>query len=467
MQEIKEVEEFEELSVSTSVELEPEVLAEKIAKKQAKIAIVGLGYVGLPTAAIFADFGFQVTGLDINPRIINGVNNDCLETKEVGLEKLVKNARKKGLISATDVASEALTSADVVIACVQTPVDSQGYANLAFLQSACEGIAHNLTRNKLIIIQSTVPPKTIESLVLPTLERISGLLCGTDFWLAYCPERLAPGNGLDDLMMNSRLIGAYNKESALLSKTLFETVSKGQLLITDIGSAEISKLAENTFRFVNIAYANELARLCKQIGVDVKEVIKLANTHPRVNIHQPGPGAGGPCLTKDSKMLLNTALSKTFKPSIIPAAIKINTDMPRYIADLAIGSLRNIGKNPSECKVVVFGTAYKGDVDDSRDSPSGIIISTLKENNVPVFVFDPICKDTFGATRMKNLDEAVRSADCIIIATDHQLFFNLNLLEICTMMNKNPIIIDPKRIISPTNAVALGYDYVTISRPLS
>ena len=327
---------------------------------------------------------------------------------------------------------------------------------MSYLQSACEKIAQNLTRNNLIIIQSTVPPKTIETLVLPILEKISGLHCGSDFWLAYCPERLAPGNGLDDLMMNSRLIGAYNKDSAYLCKTLFESVTKGELLTTDIGSAEISKLAENTFRFVNIAYANELARLCKQIGVDVKEVIKLANTHPRVNIHQPGPGAGGPCLTKDSKMLLNTALLETFKPSIIPAAIKINADMPRYVADLAIDSLRNIGKNPSNCKVVVFGTAYKGDVDDSRDSPSGIIIATLKEKHIPVFVYDPICKDNFGAARVMDLNEAVRSADCIIIAADHGIFYDLNLKEINSLMNEHPVIVDAKRIIDPLKPNSAG-----------
>ena len=234
-----------------------------------------------------------------------------------------------------------------------------------------------------------------------------------------------------------------------------------------MGAQRYQSLAENTFRFVNIAYANELARLCKQIGVDVKEVIKLANTHPRVNIHQPGSGAGGPCLTKDSKMLFNTAKPGSYKPSVIPAAIKVNQDMPRYIADLAIEGMKIKGKKPSKCKVVVFGTAYKGDVDDSRDSPSKTIISTLQKRHVPVVVYDPVCTETFGAERILNLEDAVKHSDCIIIACEHSQFCDLNLSEIVSLMNTQPLIVDAKRIIDPCKAKSCGFEYRTTSGLIS
>jgi UDP-N-acetyl-D-mannosaminuronic acid dehydrogenase len=292
---------------------------------------------------------------------------------------------------------------------------------------------------------------------------MSGLRCGSDFWLSYCPERLAPGNGLEDFTMNSRLIGAYDQESAALSKALFGCVTKGNLIVTDIGSAEISKLAENTFRFVNIAFANELARICKHIDVDVKEVIKLANTHPRVNIHQPGAGAGGPCLSKDSKMLYNTSKVGAFKAAVIPAAIKVNADMPRYIADLAMEGLKKAGKKPTKCKVVIFGTAYKGDVDDYRDSPAEIIISTLKKRHVNVVVYDPICSESFGAVRVLDLKTAVKKADCIIIACEHRQFYDLDLFEVGHLMNQRPLIVDAKRVIDPSKAKLCGFDYLTTS----
>ncbi|MGE5533874.1 MAG: nucleotide sugar dehydrogenase [Bacillota bacterium] len=441
-------------------------LLEKIENHSAKVAVVGLGYVGLPTAALFANQHYQVLGVDVNAAIVEKINNCKLDSKELGLEDMVNNACKKGYFKAVVPPSAALKDVDVIIACVQTPVDDRGRANLAFLKSAVEEIARNLTRSQLVIIQSTVPPKTIETVVLPILQEKSGLRCGSDFWLSYCPERLAPGNGLEDFMMNSRLIGAYDQESAALSKALFQSVTKGTLVVTDIGSAEISKLAENTFRFINIAFANELARICKEIDVDVKEVIRLANTHPRVNIHNPGAGAGGPCLTKDSKMLLNTSKIGAYKATVIPAAIKVNADMPRYIAELAIDGLHKAGKKPSKCKVVVFGTAYKGDVDDPRDSPSKTIISTLQEKHVPVFIYDPICTESFGAKRVLDFADAVKSADCIILATEHRQFYDLNLLEIGSLMNKQPIIVDAKRIINPAKAKSYGFQYLATSSVL-
>jgi UDP-N-acetyl-D-mannosaminuronic acid dehydrogenase len=441
-------------------------LLEKIKAIKAKIAVVGLGAVGLPTAAIFANLGFRVMGIDVNRKIVSQINEGKLQTEELGLQELISKVHKAGLFSATLEPFKALAQADVVIICVQTPLDEQQHANLSYLTIACEDVAKALTRNKLVVIQSTLPPKTTATLVIPILEEKSGLKCGVDFWLDYCPERMAPGNGLHDLTANQRLIGAYDSKSAVLGIELFAIATKGRLLVTDVLSAEVSKLAENTFRYVNIAFANELALICQQLGADVREVIGLANSHPRVNIHQPGCGAGGPCLSKDTHLLLDSVSPNIFKTTILPAAIELNTSMPIYIAELAVNSLIRVGKNVSTSKIAVLGTAYKGGVNDSRDSPSRGILRELKQKQARMLVFDPHCDESFGVQRAKTLTEAVKEADCIIVATDHKEFSELNLAKIKRLMNANPVIIDAKRVISSAMARDLGFEYITISRAL-
>jgi UDP-N-acetyl-D-mannosaminuronic acid dehydrogenase len=435
----------------------------RISQKTAQIAVVGLGYVGLPTAALFAENGFNVTGFDINQKIVNEINSSTISSNEPNLGELVATARKKGLLKATFVPSETMQDADVIIVCVQTPVDKEGNANLSYLQSAFNEVSKYFKKGSLLIVQSTVPPNTIRGLIIPLLEKTRELKCGTDFWLAYCPERLAPGNGLQDLNANSRLIGGYDSASAEICSKLFKLVTNGHLLITDMQSAEVSKLAENTFRYVNIAYANELAIICKQLGVDVKEVIRLANTHPRVNIHQPGCGAGGPCLSKDSHLLIASSGQKLRGAKVIPAAISVNNNMPKYIAKLAVDSLKKNGKDIRKSKIAVFGTAYKGDVDDSRDSPSEGIIRELSQKNANLVVFDPHCSESFGAQKAKNLTEAAKDADCVILAVEHKAFLELDLSKIKSLMKENPVIVDGKRIINPAEARRIGFEYVAAS----
>jgi UDP-N-acetyl-D-mannosaminuronic acid dehydrogenase len=410
--------------------------------------------------------GFRVTGIDVNRKIVDQVNQGKLQTKEFELQELISKVQKAGFFKATVRAYKALTQADVVVISVQTPLDEQQHANLSHLQSACEEVGEALDRDKLVVIQSTVPPKTTNTLVIPILENKSGLKCGLDFWLDYCPERMAPGNGLHDLTENPRLIGAFDSKSAILGGALFTIATRGRLLITDILNAEVSKIAENAFRYVNIAFANELALICQQIGADVKEVIELANTHPRVKIHQPGCGAGGPCLSKDVHILLDSAGQNGFRTAVLPAAIKLNAWMPVYVAGLAATSLNRIGKKLNTSKIAVLGTAYKGGVNDSRDSPSGGIIFELKRKRARMVVFDPHCEENFGVQKAQSLEEAVKNADCIIVATDHKEFSKLNLVDLKRLMNTNPVIVDAKRIIDPTMARNLGFEYITISNAL-
>lgn len=438
-------------------------LLRKIRNKDAKIAVIGIGYVGLPTAATLADLGFKVIGIDTDSKIVNEVSGGQRHSREPHLEERISRAHSKGTLKATVNADRALREADIMIVCVQTPLRKNGTPNLAYVQSACKAIGKILTRGKLVILQSTLPPKTTKCFVIPLLEKRSGLKCGTDFWLAYCPERMAPGTGLKDLQTNGKLIGGYNSESSELAAELFGLVTQGKVQVTDVASAEVSKLAENAFRYVNIAFANELALICKTIGVDVSEVIRLANSHPRVNIHKPGCGAGGPCLFKDSCILLGSAKPRNLKPRVILASVQLNNYMPKYVAKLATEALKKAGKSVETSRIAVFGTAYKGEVDDARDSPSKEIIRTLAKSVAEIIVYDPYCNESFGANKAKDITEAVRDVDCIVVATGHKEFKKLDLARIRDLMNENPIIVDGRQIIDFTEARSLGFVCLSIS----
>ncbi len=437
-------------------------LRNSIRTKEAKIAIIGLGYVGLPTAAILAKNGFQVIGIDTNPKIINQVSHGNCPTMKRDLEQIVSEVVRKGTLTVTQRAYPALKKADIVIVCVQTPVNKDRKPDLTHLKKVCKTIGKALTKRKLVIMQSTIPPQTTENLVVPLLEKQSGLKCGVDFWLSYCPERMTPAMGLKELETNTRVIGGYNLESAELGAELFGIVTKGKLQITNIKTAEVAKLSENTFRYVNIAFSNELALISKEMGVDVEEVISLANTHPRVNIHKPGCGVGGPCLSKDTHLLLNSVRTKKFKPHILPASIKINEYMPKYTVKLVLNSLKQVGKRIEHSKICILGTAYKGEVDDARNSPAEEIIRGLLKERAKVVFYDPYCIEGFGAERSKDIIEAAKDADCIVITTAHKAYKDLNLSRLKALMKEYPIIVDGKRIIKPSEAKKNGIIYVGI-----
>jgi len=438
-----------------------EKLLNKIKEKDVQLVVLGLGYVGLPTITVLANLGFQVTGVDINTNIINGITQGISHTKEPGIEKILTKNLHQGNLKVTE-NPQVIANADIVIICVQTPVNNNGKPNLTYLKNACVTVANFLKEGSLVILQSTVPPKATKDFVIPLLETESGLKCGVNFWLAYCPERLKPGNGLKNLVTNARLVGGFDPESMELAAELLGCFTKGKLWLTDLTTAEVAKVAENTFRYVNIAFANELSFVCKAIGVDVAQVIELANTHPTVNIHKSGCGVGGPCLNKDTQLLLNSIGEENFAPEIILSSIRLNDFMPSYTVNLAVDALKKVGKSIEKSKIAVFGTAYKGEVNDARDSPSKKIIRKLMGLGANVVVYDPYCDECFGAEKANVLLEAVRKADCIVIATDHKVFCGLNLPELKVLMNEKPIIVDGRRIIDPNEAKKQGFVYVAI-----
>ena len=435
--------------------VEEEVI--RIARRQARIAVIGLGHVGLTTAAVFANAGFQVTGADVKQEVVEAVASGRSHIRELGLEELVGKVARQGRLKATTNALQAVREANVVIICVQTPITEDKEPNLAYLRKACEVVAAGLSTGKLVVVQSTVPPGTTKNLVARILEEGSGLRCGEDFWLANCPERRTSGKAIREFMENARIIGGHNSDSIEIAVELFKTVTKGEILATDCTSAEAAKLAENTFRDVNIAFANELALICELMGLDAMEVVRLANTHPRVNIHKPGCGVGGPCLPKDSYLLLHPVKEKGFKSRVIEPCRELNDYMSKHTVELVVEALKKVGRDVSGSKVAVLGVAYKGEVNETRNSPSERIVCELMGLGAEVVVYDPYCGESFEAEKAGSIVDAVKWADCAVIATDHEVFKHLNLQKIKALMNEKPAFVDGRRVVSSEKAKKLGF----------
>jgi len=433
-----------------------------IRAREASIAVIGLGHVGMTTAAVFADAGFIVIGADLKKEVIGVVTSGKSHIRELRLDELVDKVVREGRLKATTNTQQAAREADIAIICVQTPITKDKKSDQTYLGKACEAVAEGLSMGKLVVVQSTVPPGTMKNLVARILEEGSGLKCGEDFWLANCPERIAPGKAIQEFIENVRIVGGYDSESVEIAVELFKTVTKGEIMTTDCTSAEVAKLAENAFRDVNIAFANEVALICERMGLDVTEVIRLANTHPRVNIHKPGCGVGGPCLPKDPYLLLHPVKEKGFKSRVIEPSRKLNDYMSKHTVELVVKALRKLGKDVSESKVSVLGVAYKGEVDETRYSPAESIVRELMDLGAEVVVYDPYCEESFGAERAKDVNEAVRGADCMVIATDHKMFRVLDLMRIKALMKESSALVDGRRIVHPIEAKKQGFVYYGI-----
>jgi len=426
--------------------------------RSSRLTILGSGYVGLTTAALFAEVGFDVTVVDVQSKIVESVNAGVSPINEFGLQELVKRNVQAGKLKAV-LSSQAILNQDVVIISVQTPIDKNKKPDLSFLMKALESVGKNLEKKNLVVVCSTVPPRTLQEKVKPLLESLSGLSADNDFYLAYVPERIAPGKAIREFVESPRLVGGIGPNSTKIAGELFKTVCK-KVIETDATTAEIAKTAENTFRDVNIAFANQLALICEQNGADIAKVIELANTHPRVNIHEPGPGVGGPCLTKDPYLLIHETIIK--KQNIIIIARTINDSMSHHVVQMTLESLKNVGKNVKNSRIAILGTAYKADIDDSRFSPSESIIQELVSLGAETIAYDPLCTATFGAEKAESLYETVTGTDCLIVLTDSTEFRKLNLQEIKKLMKTKPVVIDGKRIINPQEAEKVGFIYFGI-----
>lgn len=389
-----------------------------------KICVLGLGYIGLPTASTFATHGLQVVGVDVDQRVVQVLRNGEVHLREPGLRTLAQAALQSGNL----VVSEVVEPADAFIIAVPTPVTENKEADLQFIRSAAEMIQPHLRPGNLVVLESTSPPRTTLDFLAPILEGPE-MAAGEDFYLAYTPERVLPGQILHELIENARVIGGVNPDSAEAGKALYGIFARGEILATDSSTAEMVKLMENTYRDVNIAVANEFSRLAEQLGVDIWEAISLANRHPRVNILRPGPGVGGHCISVDPWFLVQAAPDLT---PLIRQAREVNDGQPAY----TVRWMEHVLEGLEGVRIAALGLSYKADVDDMRESPAIDVVRLLVGKGARVASFEPNSpgQAVSGAQAAPSLEAALEGVEAVALLVDHREFRELDPARVAAAM---------------------------------
>ncbi len=386
-----------------------------------KICVIGLGYIGLPTASTFANHGLKVVGVDVNARVVEILRSGGLHIQEPGLRTLVHAAISSGHL----VINDQPEPADAFIIAVPTPFYDDKRADMSFVISAAEAIVPHLRPGNLVVLESTSPPRTTLDIVAPILEK-NGLKAGTvgnpdGFHLAYSPERVLPGQILHELIQNARVIGGVDRAAAEAGRDLYATFVRGEIVLTNATTAEMVKLMENTYRDVNIAIANEFSRLAERFGIDVWKAIEIANLHPRVKILNPGPGVGGHCISVDPWFLVEAAPDIT---PLIRTSRLVNDGQPQRVADRIARQLGSLKGR----RIAVLGLSYKPDVDDLRESPAVEVARLLAGTGAQVQAYEPNKPeaDIEGLVCVPSLEAALLDADLIALLVRHADFVRLD-----------------------------------------
>lgn len=399
------------------------------------VNVVGLGYIGLPTVLMLAAHGVEAVGTDYKQERVDTLNAGQLSFKEDGLEELYQKARKNGISFTTE-----YVKADIYIISVPTPYEEiTKKVDASYVVNAVKAVLPVCDKGAVIVIESTVSPGTIDTYIRPVIQEY-GFVIGEDVHLAHAPERIIPGNMIYELLHNDRTIGADDRIIGEKIQYLYSSFCKGTITVTSIRAAEMSKVVENTFRDINIAYANELARICHEQNLDVYEIIRIANQHPRVNILSPGPGVGGHCIPIDPWFLVGDFPSLTH---VIKAAREVNDSMPEYVLG-RVSEIMNKCGIEDVSKVGFYGLTYKADVDDVRDSPTLQMLSSLKRHlcGNRVKVYDPMVSRDIVPNQYHDLDEFLDAVDLVVILVDHrEIKENMDKLE-------NKIVFDTRHICS-------------------
>ena len=393
-----------------------------------QVSVVGLGYIGFPTAVILASHGVKVTGVDINERAVESVNRGDVHFVEPGLELLAKQVARTGKLHATMTPEPA----DAFIIAVPTPFGQDHEPDLSCVEAATRSIAPVLHRDNLVILESTSPVGTTERIAEILADKRSDLRfphqagSDADVQIAYCPERVLPGKIIYELIHNDRVLGGLTPYCAERAAALYEIFVKGKCFQTDARTAEMSKLAENSFRDVNIAFANELSLVCEKLGIDIWKLIELANRHPRVNILQPGPGVGGHCIAVDPWFIIHSAPEQT---RLMTAARQVNDAKPLHVVEQVKVAL----KSRPTAKIACLGLSFKADIDDMRESPAVHIVTGLaQETQAELLVVEPHvaclpeCLRNFGKVRMVNLGDALDDAEIVVVLVNHKQFYSID-----------------------------------------
>jgi len=390
-----------------------------------KICVFGLGYVGLPTASLLGSMGYQVRGVDIDEEVVDRINAGELHFSEPGLDTLVKAAvQSRNLQVSTEP-----TEADVFIIAVPTPLGHEQQPDLSSVEAAAKNLVPYLRPGNLVILESTCPVGTTQGLLVETLSQ-SGLSIGDEVLVAHCPERVLPGRVLQELLELDRVIGGINEASTLAAAAFFSGFVNGQVKSTNANTAEFAKLVENSYRDVNIAFANELSLICERVRVDVHELIDLANLHPRVNILNPGPGVGGHCIAIDPWFVISQSPDLA---RLMAAARAVNDDKPNWVVERVRAKAKEFVKPVIAC----LGITYKSDVDDLRESPALKIVDQLRQGDTgEILVSEPNVR-SHPDFEILDAATAIERANIVVVLVEHRQYRALS-----PMLFQEKVVID-------------------------
>ncbi|WP_217586455.1 nucleotide sugar dehydrogenase [Lentibacillus saliphilus] len=407
------------------------------------ICVIGLGYIGLPTSGHLSSKGYNVLGVDTNRDIIEALKNGHVLIEEPDLKTLIKDSIHRGKLSF----SLEPQKSDAFIIAVPTPIFENHTANLDYVKQAIRNILPYLEKGNLIIVESTIPPRTIDDVVVPLLQEGGFSPQLDEVFVAHCPERVIPGRILVELNENTRVVGGYTEQATRKAANLYRDVIQGDVYETSAVTAEMVKLMENTYRDVNIALANELAKISHHLGVNAHDVVELANMHPRVNLHQPGPGVGGHCISVDPYFIIEKA--QDLSP-LMQTARKVNLSMPDFVVE----QIENMIHKNKQSTISVLGLTYKGNTDDLRESPALIIVDKLISKGYHVKCHDPHVKQNMTDLDLFSLEESLTGADIAVILADHNAFKRIES-SIFTKHMGTPTIFDTKSCLQELNGVKL------------
>lgn len=375
------------------------------------INVIGLGYIGLPTALMLASHGVEVIGTDYNAQLVATLNAGKTTFKEKGLDELFADALKAGIRFSTE-----YQVTDTYIISVPTPYDKfSKKVDACYIISAVKSVMQVCPKGATVVIESTVSPGTIDKFIRPVIEE-NGFVIGEDINLVHAPERIIPGNMVHELLHNDRTVGADDRVIGEQIKELYASFCQGEIVVTDIRTAEMTKVVENTFRAVNIAFANELAKICRHDNMDVYEIIRICNMHPRVNILQPGPGVGGHCISVDPWFLVGDYPSLA---KVIDESMKTNDGMPDFVLNRIYEIMQENGIKDT-ARVGLYGLTYKENVDDMRESPTlQLLESQARHLAAPLKVYDPFITEDAVENQYHDLDEFLADTDLVVIMVKH------------------------------------------------
>jgi len=442
-----------------------------------EIVVIGMGYTGIPVAAMLANVeGFNVTGVQRRSKR-SGWKIDYLNAgkcpiggDEPGLAELIEKVVRKGSLRVTDDIS-VCKKADVVLIDVQTPVDENHVPNYDSLREVSKAVGRHMKLGVMIVVESTVAPGTTNFIIKPILEESSGMKAGEDFNLAYSYERVMVGRLLHNLAYMPRIVGGFTSECAQRGIEFYKNITKTELFPTDCLTAEVAKVTENTYRDVNIAFANEVALICESLGVNVHEVRRFVNSlpndpsdpakNPYRMMHIPGAGTGGHCLPKDPWLLkygLDAYGTFKFTPKILLESRKVNDSMPQHMKDLVEEALHEKGVKIQDARLCILGLAFLGDSNDTRNTPALPLYNLLRGVCKEVVVHDPYVKEFEGIVLTKDLEDALRNKDCMVIVTRHKEYVDIGLDWLKGIL-ATPVIVDGRNVFNPKDCKEAGFSY--------